>query len=457
MILLNLLVKPVWIFLIDRQVQNMVGHEAYGKYFALLNLSYVLFFLSDAGLSNLLNQRVAVNKAVNTGQYFSLKIFLLALFILTTLFAGWLTHITQWEFLIYIIAIQSLNSLFIFLRSIISAQQFFTIDAWLSVVDKLLVSVFCGLLIYSSAFGRINLVLFLQIQTACTAVAVLIALAIILKRRLITASQKEDTARVIRMITPFAIIILFMSVHSRLDAFLLERIHINGARQTGIYAMAFRLLEAGNMIGYLAASFLVPFIARNKNDKILTGSVVVRVRHALMILGMGMALFCFFNADWIQQLLYHSRIPYHSLIIQLCLAVLPASYLIHIYSSVLTATSQFSLLITILVLSVMINLVLNFMLIPAYGAQGCCIAALASQYFCGIACLLAASKKVSISIGKSSILLYPVFAIVLASVFYFGKMVISNVWVILATAVFGFGILITTQLKNFKKYFISHR
>ena len=48
LIVLNLLVKPVWIFFIDRQVQNIVGHELYGKYFALLNLSYVLYFLSDA-------------------------------------------------------------------------------------------------------------------------------------------------------------------------------------------------------------------------------------------------------------------------------------------------------------------------------------------------------------------------------------------------------------------------
>ena len=45
LIILNLLVKPVWLFFIDRQVQLAVGYEEYGKYFAILNLSYVLFFL----------------------------------------------------------------------------------------------------------------------------------------------------------------------------------------------------------------------------------------------------------------------------------------------------------------------------------------------------------------------------------------------------------------------------
>ena len=35
-ILLNALVKPVWIFAIDRTVQNRVGHAAYGTFQALL-------------------------------------------------------------------------------------------------------------------------------------------------------------------------------------------------------------------------------------------------------------------------------------------------------------------------------------------------------------------------------------------------------------------------------------
>ena len=47
LLLFNLLIKPVWIFLIDRPVQNAVGHEAYGTYFALFNLTYVLLFVAD--------------------------------------------------------------------------------------------------------------------------------------------------------------------------------------------------------------------------------------------------------------------------------------------------------------------------------------------------------------------------------------------------------------------------
>src|ERR1700759_4077564 len=86
LIVLNLLIKPAWIFFIDRQVQNIVGYEEYGKYFSLLNLSYVLFFLNDAGLSNMLNQRMANGIPVNIGQLLRLKSFLLLLYIVILCF-----------------------------------------------------------------------------------------------------------------------------------------------------------------------------------------------------------------------------------------------------------------------------------------------------------------------------------------------------------------------------------
>ena len=171
LLLLNLLIKPVWIFFIDRQVQNVVGNEAYGRYFAVLNLSYVLFFLADAGLSNMLNQRVAQRSDANLRQLFKIKCVLLAMYIVVCCFVGWLTHIQQWNLFFYIVLIQALTSLFIFQRSIITAHQFFTTDAWFSVVDKFLMTLICGVILYGSFSTGMSLVLFLRIQLFCTSIA----------------------------------------------------------------------------------------------------------------------------------------------------------------------------------------------------------------------------------------------------------------------------------------------
>ena len=45
MLFLNLLIKPVWIFAIDRNVQNVVGAMDYGFYFDLLNFSFLFNIL----------------------------------------------------------------------------------------------------------------------------------------------------------------------------------------------------------------------------------------------------------------------------------------------------------------------------------------------------------------------------------------------------------------------------
>ena len=44
LIVLNAIIKPFWIFGIDRQVQNITGTAEYGTYFSLLNLSIVFGF-----------------------------------------------------------------------------------------------------------------------------------------------------------------------------------------------------------------------------------------------------------------------------------------------------------------------------------------------------------------------------------------------------------------------------
>src|SRR5688572_19855830 len=59
LLFVNLLVKPLWIFGIDRTVQNTVGSETYGVYFAILNLSFIYYMLLDLGLSNFNNRAVA--------------------------------------------------------------------------------------------------------------------------------------------------------------------------------------------------------------------------------------------------------------------------------------------------------------------------------------------------------------------------------------------------------------
>ena len=58
---LNLLIKPFWILGIDVAVQNAVGLEQYGFYYAIFNFSFLLNIFLDLGITNFNNKNISQN------------------------------------------------------------------------------------------------------------------------------------------------------------------------------------------------------------------------------------------------------------------------------------------------------------------------------------------------------------------------------------------------------------
>ncbi|RYF83630.1 MAG: hypothetical protein EON98_10130 [Chitinophagaceae bacterium] len=151
-----------------------------------------------------------------------------------------------------------------------------------------------------------------------------------------------------------------------------------------------------------------------------------------------------------QQLLYHTNVSFNTNVIQLSMAVLPAYYLVHIYGSVLTATGRLKPFIGILALSVAINLVLNVVLIPSYGAVGCTIAALASQYTCAVSCYFIATRACNLTDSPRVWIAYVAGAAVFFLILLALKSFINNVWLILAFLLVLVTAIAVTQQKNVK-------
>ena len=450
---LNFMVKPIWIFLIDREVQNRVGFQEYGVYFALLNLSYVLLFVADAGMSNMMVKQIAADPGkTSTKQLLRIKLGLLSLYAVVCCVIGWLSGIHHWIIFLYVILIQALGSLLLFLRSLLVAHQYFKTDAFFSVADKSLMILLCSVFLFGW-WAPINLQLFLQLQLLATAIINFILFVLLLKKKVVYDGINENLRPIAYKVFPFAIIILLMGAHYRLDGFLLERLHSDGAKQAGIYASAYRLLDAGNMLGYLCASFLVPFISRHQKNKEIMQQAMLFTRHGLLILSMIVVSFVFVFAPGVQQLLYHSTSAYNTHVISLCLAVLPAYYLVHVYGSALTAIGEFTLFIRILFFSLAANLAINLLLIPSYGALACCVAALVSQYGCALALVFFSSRKLNISIGTRSFFAYGMCAMIGFAMFFLARQWGKIVWIILALVCTVTCILFLTDKERVKRFF----
>jgi len=461
LILLNAVVKPLWVFAIDRQVQIEVGAAEYGTYFAIFNLSIVLSFLLDWGLTNFFNRQLAISRenfARDAGTLVILRLVAAVIYTLVICLIAFVSGIRRWDILLSVVLIQVLTSMFVFFRAIITSQQWFRIDAWLSILDKLLMIILCGSFLYLPAFvGSITIERFLILQVVCTSIANIATLATLARKKFYFSFKKWWPEKyVFKTAMPFAIILLLMAFHARVDGFLLER--ISGAEEAGKYAASYRLLDASNTFGYLFASFLLPFIARNWAEKKNITEVALGVRHLLMLMAITISALCIFLAPWIQDLLYHHTDPGYISVLQWCLPSLLGYSLVQVYGTVLTATGRVQDFSYIMLCAVLINLALNIILIPLYGALGSCIAALASQGMAGITTMVYSNIKLSLRIHLRSWLIYIFIAISLSVFLYVSNELELNRWLtVFSTGSIALALGLATRIIDIKTWLNSVR
>src|SRR4051812_25830088 len=132
-IAVNVLVKPIWVFFIDRTVQNTVPTASYGTYQALLSLSIIFQTVLDFGISSYNSRTIAQNpdKLINIfPAMLSARLLLIVTYILLAYAWGYAFGYRGWELnlLIGVLLIQSLNTLVSFIRSNIAALHKFKTD-----------------------------------------------------------------------------------------------------------------------------------------------------------------------------------------------------------------------------------------------------------------------------------------------------------------------------------------
>ena len=460
LLILNAVIKPIWIFGIDRQVQNITGVAEYGTYFSLLNLSIVFGFLLDWGLTNFINRELAAKRAdlsEQLGSYLLVKFLFAVIYAIVTVAVALVSGVRRWDILTGVVIVQFLTFLFVFFRGTVTANQWFTTDAWLSVFDKTLMIFICSaIILWPSSFGLMTIKKFLVAQIVSTTVAVFAIIIVLISRGIVFGRPrlKFFNRTVLFSALPFAITVFLMSVHVRLDGFLLERIHHNGAHEAGLYAAAYRLLDVSNTVGYLIASFFMPFIARLWSEGKPVQRAIIQTRHLQVMFAITAVIVTVMLAPWLQKILYHRDDLYGARILRWCLPALVGYALVQVYGTVMTATGLIVAFCYLNVSVVVVNVIMNIVLIPRYGAFGCCISALCSQFLLGIATMTFVHKKLNIVIDRRSLLLYLLNGLLLFGVIASLLKVSVSPWSLLAgAALITFVFMWATKMISLNKWF----
>ncbi|HDP54584.1 MAG TPA: hypothetical protein ENN24_02735, partial [Bacteroidetes bacterium] len=243
---LNLLVKPFWIFGIDRTVQNLVGASDYGVYFALFNFSILFNILLDFGLTNFNNREIS-RHANLLSRYLSNMVtvkFLMGVVyaLVSVVFALVVGYSKVQLLLLGVLAFnQFLSSFILYLRSNISGLQLFKTDSILSVIDRVLMIGLCSFLLWGPFRERFTIQWFAYAQTIAYMVTALFAFVLVVRRTKFFKPRFDRAfiVSIVRQSYPFAILVLLMSFYYRVDSVMLERMLPDGAVQSGIYAQAF--------------------------------------------------------------------------------------------------------------------------------------------------------------------------------------------------------------------------
>ncbi|UKN02924.1 oligosaccharide flippase family protein [Paracrocinitomix mangrovi] len=408
-VLLNFLVKPFYIIGIDAEVQNRVGEEVYGNYFSLLNFSFLLNILLDLGITNYNTRNIAQHPQLLQKHFYKILSLRMALFILYatfTLLMGLFVGYNNYQF--YLLSMLMINQFLValiqFARSNFNGLMMFKTDAFISVLDRLLLIVFCSVLLWTNFFkGEFQIEWFIYAQTLAYAIAAIIAVGLLGNRigQIQFTMKRTFSMAIIRQSFPYALLILLMMMYSRIDAVMLERILEDGKKQAGIYAQGFRLLDAVNMFALLFAGLLLPIFARMIKEKVSLQPMVELAFKLLMSASVVTALILFWNSGVVMNWRYPDAETVSSTtfgLIILCFIPISLSY---IFGTLLTANGSLKALNLMAFGGVALNVVLNLILINKMEVVGAATATIVTQILTAIVQMVIAYKIFKFKINFS--------------------------------------------------------
>ncbi len=465
LLFLNLLVKPIWIFGIDLHVQNLVGASEFGFYFSILNFSILFNILLDFGITNFNNRNIAQNNQL-LKKHFSgimgLRLLLGVLYFVVVLISGLIVGYSDRyiKFLVLLCINQFLSSMILYLRSNISGLLFFKVDSMLSVLDRFLMILICGVLLWGGFTNHtFKIEWFVYAQMASYALTALAAFLFVVKKAKFERFtwNWRFSLLILKQSLPFSILTLLMSFYNRIDSVMLERILPVSIAKTeaGIYAGAFRLLDAITMFAYLFSVILLPTFSRMLKQKENVAWLVKLSSALLFSFSFTLAVGLSFNSEPIMQLLYKANITEtHTVFSYLILSFIPLST-IYVFGTLLTANGNLKQLIFIALSVMIVNILLNAILIPRYLAVGSAWTSLISQSIAAILHMIVAQKVFKFKPDTSFLIRFGSFFCIVVVLGYFSTQLpldwkISFALMLFASLIMGF-VLKLYDLKGFFK------
>lgn len=399
-------------FGIDRVVQNKVGTEVFGSYFALFNMVIIFQIFLDMGIENFTRKEVAHDpKSVNKlfSGFLVLKLILIIIFIGTLSILGQFLPLTkeEWKFLLILLINQSLANLILFLRANLGGLHLFKTESFVSVFDRIFMILVCGTLLYFPfSTNKFKIEWFLYTQSAAYLATVLIGIVLLVRKTGMPRFRfsTQENLEVIKKLLPYATLVLLMSFYYRIDSVFLRYLLPDGKTQAGIYAHSFRLLDFMSNYALIFSFILLPLFAKMVNQKDQIRSLLKLSALTLIIPSIILISGIVFYRYEVFNLLYNS----HTILSANTFMILIISYIgvcfSYTFGALLTANGNLRELNTMAIVAVVLSILLNMILIPRFKVTGAAITNGITQSFTILFHYIVVKKKFQLSVNPKLIL-----------------------------------------------------
>jgi O-antigen/teichoic acid export membrane protein len=325
-----------------------------------------------------------------------------------------------------------LNQLFIvfiaYFRGFFSGLQRYKLDSFFSVFDRMILIITAGSVLFLPLGFKMSIPLFIQLQTIAYAVTFIVAF-FFFKRLVGSIQWRIDFTlfkSILRKSMPYALLIILMSLYTRIDGILLHEFGGNGNIQAGIYAKGFRLLDALYMFGMVFAGLLYPMFSNVLQESVPKVRELVFLSANFLMSGVIVVVFiCILHSEQIFLSIYTDNLG----------STLPFSWLMlsfigiamnFVFGTLLTAKGHLKELNIISAIGVVMNISLNILLIPKYGAAGAGFTAFITQLSMAVTQFILCARYFQIKIGLVSIGKWFLFTISFVSILFLFSFILMN-------------------------------
>ncbi len=431
---LNWLIKPIWILLIEREIQLQLGDALYGQYAVHLGIGTLFAVLLDAGINSFISREIAISGFLGSwkrivGLRIGLGLLYLALVLLFSAFQSAI----QWNLIGLVVVNQVLAALVLLVRSVLQGRHLFRWDSIVSVADRFtaiiaLIGVFG--LFSADGLGESGVEKFFVAQGVGYFVAFLLGVICtggdILGRKSEQLAVESDANNVssnrstvsfatwVQGMGWFVVLGLAMSAFTRLDIQMLQWFTLDitaelslpadfprpenpGYLANGMYAKGYRFLDAALIFSSMLSVQLLPLFSKRISDKMDLQPLVWLGFRLVFMVSVLAAFVGFFYGKSLMAVFYKITTDAEAhnmgMLFFGFMLVFVAMSTVHVFGTLLTAAGDVKWLSFLAILCLLINVIVDRLYIPIGGPFGALEGGLVTQSVFALGCIYRAHKR----------------------------------------------------------------